>query len=173
MELKSIRLVVFFKEFAGVSVGEIERGKMTDREFLVIDEVDGTETLHETPDALFYNPQRHLKSELEILTRDCPDKPTSKTLVQIHEMPEGGTSKNLFGAVSLKYGDLCLTRAQIRKFYQSHRQWLEGEGWITLFLFKVGTEFFVAFVSADKGRNLLAGVQAFLQSGHHVWGDQG
>ena len=98
---------------------------------------------------------------------DVKAKPTVATKVQVHEMIKDGTFAQIFGGLSDNLDALCLTQAQIIQFVQKHKKWLRTDGWATLFLFKVGDEFFVACVDVYSGGTLLVHVRRF--SDGRVW----
>jgi hypothetical protein len=74
---------------------------------------------------------------------------TQAQKVQVHEMIKDGTFAQIFKGLNDNLDALCLTQAQIIQFVEKHRKWLHGYG--TLFLFKVGDEFFVAHVYVRDG----------------------
>lgn len=78
--------------------------------------------------------------------------PKSKTRVSVYEVITDGTSAEIFGGMSEDLNSLCLTQSQNILFVKKHRKWLRTEGYGTLFLLKVGKEFFVASVYLHSGR---------------------
>lgn len=99
---------------------------------------------------------------------DVPGEAKPATPVEVHEMTEDGNFKNIFGSFNRKLDDLCLTQEQIVTLVRDHKKWLRKEGYATLFLFKVGDEFFVAIVFLDSGERPGADVDRF--SSGRVWG---
>ena len=82
---------------------------------------------------------------------DVVSEPTKEMEVAVYEMIKDGNFAQLFGGFGENLDRLCLTQAQIRVFVRDQKNWLRTEGYGTFFLFKVGTEFFVAFVSVHAG----------------------
>ncbi len=97
---------------------------------------------------------------------DVEGQPTATMDVGVHEMVKDGDFKTIFGGLSDKPDLLCLTQDQIIQFVQTHRDWLRTDGYSTFFLFKVGTEFFVAHVYVPGGE---LKVHAYRFSHDDVW----
>jgi hypothetical protein len=91
-----------------------------------------------------------------------PETPTD-----VYEMIEDGDFRKIFGSFGENLDRLCLTQDQIIEFVESHIKWLRTEGYATLFLFKVGTDCFVARVYFFDDGQLRARVRRF--SYDDVW----
>ena len=90
--------------------------------------------------------------------------------IDVCEMDKDGTFKDIFTDREA----MCLTQGQILEVIKNHRDLL-CKDWHTFFLFKVGTEFFVAFVRFDGGGRLRVRVHRFsfvyvwhAESGHRI-----
>jgi hypothetical protein len=71
--------------------------------------------------------------------------------VQVYEMIKDGTFEKIYGRFDNNLDTMCLTQGQIIGFVKKYRNWLRTDGYGTFFLFKVGTEFFVANVFFGSG----------------------
>lgn len=104
-----------------------------------------------------------LDADFERWGTNVPSAPTGETPVVVHEMIQDAKFAQMF------IGDLdrlCLSQEQIIDFVVDHRNWLRTDGYGTFFLFKVGTEFFVARVYVRAG-GLEASVRRL--SDDYVW----
>ncbi len=115
-------------------------------ETLSLDATDGSEMIG-TADDLFTG---YLDGDFKNYGCNVKSKPTGKMNVAVHEMIKDGAYAKIFGYMSEDLNILCLTQPQIIQFVKKHRKWLRTDGYTTLFLFKVGEEFFVAYVSLDS-----------------------
>lgn len=93
------------------------------------------------------------------------DPATSSMEVATLEVEKDGTFKEIFGSVSTDFDSLCLTQEQIIAYVESNRDLLTD--WYTFFLFRVGSEFFVAGVYVNGGGGLTAHVYRLSRGG--VW----
>jgi len=132
-------------------------------EVLTLDPTDSKETIAKASD-LFTG---YLDSDFKNYGTNVPSSPTGKTEVAVHEMIKDGTFVQIFGGMSDDLNSLCLTQPQIIQFVKKHRKWLRTDGYGTFFLFKVGDEFFVAYVGVGAVGRL--GVYAFRLSLGDVW----
>lgn len=87
--------------------------------------------------------------------------------IEVYEQEKNGTLQDIFGS----FGDtnldsLCLTQGQIIDIVKNHSDILLQDGWYNFFLFKVGSEFFVARVDRFGG---FWGVRAYRLSYGSVW----
>ncbi len=98
---------------------------------------------------------------------DVESRPTKKTKITVHEMIKDGTFAQVFNGMSEDLNSLCLTQPQIIGFVKKHRKWLRTDGYATLFLFKVDSEFFVAYVYLNGDGGLRVRVHRF--SDDDVW----
>lgn len=95
-------------------------------------------------------------------------RPTKKTPVEVHELVEDGTFKDIFGCLNRELDDLCLSQSQIVEFVNvnGNRGWIDPEGCGTFFLFKEEGEYFVAHVLHDRTQPfpgiLCVGVSSYL-----------
>ena len=129
---------------------------------IVIDAVDGSETLADANDVFGY-----IDSDFKNYGTDEPGIPTNKTPVRVHEIVKDATFVQIFGSLSGDLNKLCLTQAQIKYFCMKHRTWLCTYGYGTLFLFKSKNTFFVAGVGVNSGDTLEVNVDRLEDS--HVW----
>lgn len=77
------------------------------------------------------------------------DTPAKKMTLEVREMTSDSNYKDMFSEL----GDLdvvALTQGQIIAFCKEHKESLRQDGWATLFLFKNGSEFFVADVDVQS-----------------------
>jgi hypothetical protein len=102
---------------------------------------DGTETLAKANDVFYY-----IDGDFQNWGTNVAGESTSSTFVQVHEMVKDGTFTQIYGGFGENFDKLCLSQAQIKAFCRDHRNWLRTDGYATFFLFKVGTELFVARV---------------------------
>lgn len=91
------------------------------------------------------------------------EKPKKAVDVEVREMTENGTFKDIFAGDLDK---LVLSQGQILEFVKNHKDLL-SKHWYTFFLFKVDGEYFVARVLFRGGGGLLVGVRRFSRDG--VW----
>lgn len=102
---------------------------------------------------------------------DVPAKSVATTPVAIYEMVKNAGFRDIFGDFGRDLDDLCFTQDQIVSFVENHPARLRKDGYATFFLFKVGGEFFVAYVdlySADR-----PDVGVFRFSDGLVWSAEG
>lgn len=130
---------------------------------IVIRETDGKEILAEAS-KLFPG---WLDPDFKNYGTNVPGLATKETPVEVYEMVEDGDFKRIFGGFNVSLDQLCLTQHQIKAFVQDHRDKLRTDGYATFFLFKVGSEFFVARVDVDDDGRLGACVDRV--SIGHVW----
>jgi hypothetical protein len=132
-------------------------------ETLELDETDGKATIAKAKDTF----SGWIDGDFKEYGCDVKSEPTKKAQVSVHEMIKDGTSAQIFNGMSDDLNSLCLTQPQIIQFVQKHRKWLRTEGYGTFFLFKVGEEFFVAFVRFYDDGQLRVFVRRF--SYGRVW----
>ena len=99
---------------------------------------------------------------------DVTGQPTVETPVEVFEMVADGDFARIFGGFNVSLDQLCLTQHQIKTFAKVHRDKLRTDGYSTFFLFKVGDEFFVAYVRFHDVGQLSVSVHRF--SCGIVWG---
>lgn len=140
-------------------------------ETLELDETDGKETIAKAKDTF----PGWIDGDFKEYGCDVKSEPTKKTQVTVHEMIKDGTFAQIFGGMSDDLDSLCLTQPQITQFVQKHRKWLRTDGYGTFFLFKVGEEFFVAYVIFDDDGQLWVFASRFsyddvwsAESGHRL-----
>ncbi len=80
-----------------------------------------------------------------------PGPATEEILVDVNEMVGDGTFVQIFTTISSDLEKLVMTQAQIIRFCEKHPTWLRQEGYTTLFLTKVGYEYFVVIVHVYAG----------------------
>jgi len=133
-------------------------------ETLELEPTDGKKTIADADKVFTWG----IDSDFKNYGCNVKAKPTDKAKVQVHEIIKDGTFTQIFGGLSDNLDELCLTQAQIIQFVQKHKKWLRTDGWATLFLFKVGDEFFVALVRVRSDGSLGALVSRFSRG--IVWG---
>lgn len=125
-------------------------------ETLILDAVDGTETLYGASDVFAYrdsNFKNYGVNEKELATGKIP--------VDMHEMIKDATFAQVFGSLSSDVKKLCLTQHQIKNFVKKYRNWLRDDGYATFFLFESNNELFVAHVYFDSDGGLKVLVRRF------------
>jgi hypothetical protein len=108
---------------------------------LMLDQMVGSETLGQATD--FF---RYIDLNFERWNCNIVGEPTQETPVRAYEMARDSTFQEMFGGFGVALDSLALTQAQIKQFAQRYRDWLKKGGNGTFFLFRVGTDFFVAAV---------------------------
>lgn len=103
-----------------------------------------------------------IDSDFENYGASEPQKITKKTELEVYELTENGTFKDIFKNPEQQ----CLTQGQILDFVKNHKDKLRTDGYATFFLFKSNNNFFVAFLRFGAG-GLDARVHRF--EGGHVW----
>ena len=114
---------------------------LSGHEPLMLDEMDGSETLGQATDVF-----RYIDRNFERWNCNVVGAPTQETPVRVYEMARDSTFQELFGGFGVALESLVLTQAQIKQFAKHHRDWLKKGGNGTFFLFRVGNEFIVAAV---------------------------
>lgn len=111
---------------------------------VVIAATDGTETIASAHDVFSY-----IDPAFENLGSDKVEQPTPEVTVDVYEQVEDATYQNIFGSIDSNPDHLVLTTSQIKSFVVNNAKefLLKGEEWTCFrFLFKAGSEFFVADV---------------------------
>jgi hypothetical protein len=111
------------------------------REQLILSQTDGNDTLARATDVFSY-----IDSNFKNWACDVEGQATEQAPVQVYEMVENVTLHKMFGGFEVEADRLSLTQAQIKQFVKRYPDWLKKSGNGTFFLFKVGSEFFVAAV---------------------------
>mgnify|MGYP001612769123 FL=1 len=106
-----------------------------------LDATDGKETLTKAKDVFVY-----VDPDFKNWGCDVKSEATPETEVAVYEMVKDGTFQQLFGGFGENLDRLCLSQAQIKAFARDQKNWLRSDGYATFFLFKVGSDFFVAYV---------------------------
>ena len=142
-------------------------------ENLVLDPVDGRETLTEAKDVFSY-----IDSNFKNWDANEPGQPTAETPVDVYEVVKDGEFASLFGSLfgaspdSINIKEFiekhrqalrkrCLIQAQIKNFVKKHRKWLRTDGYGTFFLFESNGHFFVAFTYVTSDGKLYVNVFQF------------
>jgi len=131
-------------------------------ESLVLDAVDGTETLANARDVFAY-----IDPDLKNWGTDDKGSATEKASVVVYEMCGDATFAQMFGELSSDTKKLCLTQHQIKKFVKKFPNWFCQDGYSTFFLFESNGNFFVASVSSGSSGEFGVGVDRFEYS--RVW----
>lgn len=129
---------------------------------LVLDSTDGKETLANANGTFSV-----IDSDFKKWGLNKKGPATDTQLVDVYEMAIDATFKQMFDSLSNNLDRLCLTQAQIKQFANKHRKELRTDGYGTFFLFKGGSQFFVAYMGMHSGDALLVYVFRFENSG--VW----
>lgn len=108
---------------------------------LIIDAVDGRETIANASDVFAY-----IDPDFRNWKADEAGPATDKTPSVVYEMTKDGHYAELFGSIHRDIQKLCFTQAQIKSFVKKHREWLLTHGGGTFFLFRSHGAFFVARV---------------------------
>jgi len=108
---------------------------------------NGTEVLGEASDVFNY-----IDGDFKNWKCNVKSAATGPTPVQIYEQVKDGTFAQIFGAFGENLDRLCLPQSQIKGFVRNHSSDLRMDDW-TFFLFKVGQDFFVAYVHAYSDGN--------------------
>jgi hypothetical protein len=111
------------------------------REQLILRPTDGEDTLARATDVFSY-----IDSNFKNWACDVEGQATEETPMQVYEMVENSTLHKMFGGFEVEADRLSLTQAQTKQFVKQYPDWLKKGGNGTFFLFKVGSEFFVAAV---------------------------
>lgn len=133
------------------------------KESIIIDAVDGSETLAQAKDVF----TGYVDPDFKNYGTDRIGQATEKIPVNVYEMAKDATFAQAFSSLGNNLDRLCLSQHQIKQFCRQHRQWLRTDGYTTFFLFKENNEFFVASVRVES-RGLGAGVRRFGRGS--VWG---
>lgn len=91
-----------------------------------------------------------------------------ETDLKVFEMHQDATFKQLFTSLGKPLPELCMTQDQIIAYCEKHKDKLRRDGYGNFFLFKVGDEFFVAYVFVCDVGELDAYVYLFEDD--RVWG---
>jgi hypothetical protein len=150
----------FIAELAENIIGYLKL--ISGAETITIGKTDGKGTIARAKD-LFTG---WLDSDFVNYGTDVKGKPTEEMPVRVYEMTKDGTFSQVFGGFGENLDRLCLSQDQIIRFVKDHKKWLRTDGYATFFLFKVGTEYFVAFVRWRVGQ---LRVYAFRFSHGSVW----
>ena len=135
---------------------------ISSNESLILDAVDGTETLAKAKDIFAY-----IDSNFRGWGIDEKGPATKEMAVDVHELVKDATFSQMFGGLNADTNRLCLTQHQIKNFVKKHRGWLRTEGYATFFLFKSKDNFFVAYVYFHSDDSLFVRVYRFEHS--RVW----
>ena len=131
-------------------------------ESLVLDAVDGAETLADAKDVFAY-----IDPDFKNWSVDERGPATEEAPIAVYEMCRSATFAQMFGELSIDTNKLCLTQHQIKKFVEKFLKWLHKDDYGTFFLFESKGNFFVALVDSNSSGRLLVHVYHF--EGSHVW----
>ncbi len=111
---------------------------------IIIDVCDGTELLSEATDTF-------VSIDPDFRNYDANEKgnTTEATKVGVYELIKDSQFTDFFNSVGVGLDKLCFTHHQIKKFVNSHRNWLRANGYATFFLFKSEGKFFVSNVHVN------------------------
>jgi hypothetical protein len=77
---------------------------------------------------------------------DVKGKSTKEQLLEVREITEDGTFKDIFSSLSEDLDKLVVTQSQIIRFCEKYPTLLRQEGYATFFLIKEDNEYFVVYV---------------------------
>lgn len=123
-----------------------------------IKELKGKETIARADDIFYW-----IDSDFEKWETDKKGVKTAEMELAVCEMTENQT----FAQIFTKPEEMSLSQGQIIEFCKNNKEDLRKEGYSTLFLYKVDSKFFVAFVDVHSG-GLYVDVREFSSGG--VWG---
>lgn len=129
----------------------------------VVEETDGTETLANAREVYTIGIDVNFRNwETSVPSKEA----TTALEVTVFELRKDATFKEIFVPGPGKtLNDFCIPQSQIKKFCQDHQKKLRQDG-SALFLFMVGTDYFVAHVFFIE-RELGVIVYRFINP--HVW----
>ncbi len=130
---------------------------ISDGETLILDACDGTKTIAQAKDTF----TAYLDGDFENYGTNKPGRLTEAQPVVVHELIKDGNFPQIFGSLGTDLNKLCHQQDQVINFTKKFRQWLRQDGYATLFLFKVGDQFFVAGVHVCSDGPLSAYVSRF------------
>lgn len=134
---------------------------ISSKESVVIDAVDGSQTLAQASDVFAEN----IGEDFTDYGTDKPGQATEKTNVLVYEMAKNANFAQMFGSLNSNLDKLCFTQHQVKQFCKQHQQWLRTDGYSTFFLFKENNEFFVAHVHLLSDGKLSVYVDLFEDNG--------
>lgn len=120
---------------------------------LFIAATEGTETLADATDVF-----SRIDPNLNDMGLNRSSQSTKRQQIEVYRLVETGSLKRIFTSLRRNLDSLCLTQAQIKAICRDHFNELENSSapQPNLFLFKVGQEFFVAWIyrprTTDKCR---------------------
>src|SRR4051812_34760854 len=112
----------------------------------------GTQTIARADEVFSY-----IDSDFDNWVTDKKGDKTEEMELAVCELTKDMTFKQIFS----KPEEMCLSQAQIIEFCQNHKDKLKQDVYSTFFLFKVGSEFFVASVFVRSGAHLEVYVRRF------------
>ena len=136
--------------------------KLISDESLIIDAVDGNETIADAIGLFTY-----ISPYFKDWGTDEPEQPTTETPVILYELCKDADFSQMFSDLSTDMCKLSLTQNQIKNFVKKYRRQYLWVNRCTFFLFKSQDKFFVAYVDVYAGDELYARMQRFGHS--HVW----
>lgn len=125
---------------------------------ITLSETKGNKTIARADDLFTW-----IDSDFENWGTDKKEKKTESIELAVCEITSDATFAHLF----TKPEEMSLTQSQIIEFCTNHKDKLRADGYATFFLFKVGTEYFVADVDIRSGGLLHAYVRRFSRA--RVW----
>jgi len=125
-------------------------------ESLILDAVDGSETLLDAKDLFVY-----IDSDFKNWNADEKGQATGETPVEVYEMAKDATFSQMFGELSADVRKNCLTQHQIKNFVKKYRSWLRTDGYAAFFLFESKGNVFVADVDFISDGKLKVNVRKF------------
>ncbi len=108
----------------------------------------------------------HLDSDFKSLGTDKPGEDTTETILDIYEIAKDGHHRTFFGSLGQDVRPLTMTQGQIKEFACSYRDSFIQYGYVTMSLFEVEGELFVAHINLRGGK---LGVDVYRFSEDGIW----
>jgi hypothetical protein len=163
-ERKGELFTAFINNNFGIVIGKKQFTRLiSDGEKLIIDAVDGSETLADAKEIFTGG----IDSDFKNWDADEKGSAASEALAEVREMIKDATFSQMFGELNADVGKLCLTQHQIKSFVKKYRNWLQKDGYGTFFLFRSNGHFFVAYADLSSGGSLRVLVVRFEYD--YVW----
>lgn len=124
---------------------------------LTVGPCDGTRTIANSSNVFTWGITGHFES----WGTNVAGKPTGPTKASVCELVQDAMIRQMFNSLGIPLNQLCWEQHQIIDFTLRYRSSLKKKGHANFFLFKVGDEFFVAYVRLNMVEQPSAGVGRF------------
>lgn len=125
-------------------------------EELTLDACDSERTIAQATDVF-----AHIDSNFKNWGTDKAGKARPRTLVKVFKMQQNANFAQMFTFLADDVNLLCLEQEQIIQFARKRRNWLRKDGFATFFLFKVSSQFLVAYVYLYSDGGLRVSIYRF------------